>query len=85
MPTKKPGYMLMPCSGRARLNIPRGHLYEVRDRADGKKLGFITEQTANKNYGKGNYLISASDSLCPICYDDIQGKGINDLIEPKED
>ncbi len=66
METDKP-YILLPCSGRKRLNISEGHLYRVQDRISKEDLGFITEQVAKKNYGEENYFISGSTSLCPIC------------------
>ena len=59
-------YLLLPCSGRAKLGIPRGHLYKAKDR-EGNELGFVTEETAREKFGEGNYFISGSDTLCPLC------------------
>lgn len=67
-------YVLFPCSGKERLNIPRGHLCEVKDKFSGKFLGFITEEVAKEKYGEENYIISSSDSLCPICLSDNKHK-----------
>ena len=54
MSEEKVQYALMPCSGRRRLGIPRGHVYNVID-GEGKELGFITEEVALKKYGKRNF------------------------------
>jgi hypothetical protein len=64
--------ILCPCSGRARLNIPRGHIYHAKNRITKEDLGFITEEIAKEKYGEGNYFLSFSDSLCPICSYDIR-------------
>ncbi len=58
---------LLPCSGRARLNIPRGHIYGARSES-GENLGYITKQDATKKWGEGNFHISGSDTLCPFCF-----------------
>ena len=73
MPLQNEKYLLMPCSGRARLGIPRGHIYAVMNR-ELEVLEFLTEQRANEKYGKAVCFISASDSLCPSCLDDILSK-----------
>lgn len=61
----------MPCSGRKRLNIPRGHVYSVKKISTGEYLGFMTKETAENNIGVDNFDISMSDSLCPVCAWDI--------------
>jgi hypothetical protein len=72
-------YILLPCSGRARLGIPRGHLYRVTNRA-GEEQGFATQESAYRAYGKDNCYISGSDSLCEICEADIRGQFEIDLV-----
>jgi hypothetical protein len=67
----KERYVLYPCSGRVRLNIPRGHIYNVKDTVLQEYLGFITEEVAKAKYGEGNYRICQSDSLCHVCSYDI--------------
>lgn len=67
-------YILLPCSGRYNVNIPRGHIFKVEDR-EGNFLGFITKEVAKKKYPL-NFFISKLDSMCPICslifYEDIE-------------
>lgn len=67
----KERFVLCPCSGRHRLNIPRGHVYHVKDKELQQEVGFITLEVAEKKYGKENCFVSQSDSLCPICSADI--------------
>lgn len=80
-------YYLMPCSGRSRLDIPRGHVYSVMVIVDSKKeyRGFITKDSAKKIIGEENYTISSSDSLCPLCSKDIDNDLGLELIISKED
>ncbi len=71
-------YILLPCSGRYNVNIPRGHLFKVENR-DGNFLGFITKEVAEKKYPK-NFFISRSDSICPICSLVLEGEITINLI-----
>jgi len=64
---------LLPCSGRAKLNILRGHIYSARNES-GEDLGYITKQGAMKKWGEGNFHISGSDTLCPFCFLDAGGE-----------
>lgn len=69
-PIKDEQYLLLPCSGRAHLNIPRGHVFLVKTR-DGEELGCLTEQQAYEKYGRDDCYLTGSDTLCPECFDDI--------------
>ncbi|MBW2982466.1 hypothetical protein KY343_06310 [Candidatus Woesearchaeota archaeon] len=66
-------YILLPCMGRERLGIPRGHLYKVKDR-EGNDLGFLTLKSAKESLGEENYSILDSDTLCGICHADANGE-----------
>ena len=62
---------LMPCSGRERLNIPRGHVYGVN--VGGVNQGFLPLDEAIKQYPDAKK--SESDSLCGSCLADIKRTG----------
>lgn len=61
---------IVPCSGRARLGIDRGHIFHVGN-GKGKDLGWMSEEEAIRRFGKGNIVKSESDDLCPSCSEDI--------------
>lgn len=66
---KNEKYILMPCSGKPKLGILRGHLYMVVDNKGKNELGFATKEAVFKKYGEDDCFISGSDSVCPICFE----------------
>lgn len=65
-------FLLEPCRGIKKLNIPSGHLYFAKDTLNQTTLGFITLEDANKKFGKGKFDISKSHTICPDCSNDIK-------------
>lgn len=61
--------VLLPCNGREKYGIQRGHVFRIKEGFDLKNDGgeiYITLAEAEEKF-PGDFFISGSDTLCPIC------------------